>query len=176
VVISIVQTIKYEDYIKSIEFDLEKVKERMQNINELINSIKAYEDKNQDATLFGYLQEVALYTDAMDDDATKHEAVLMMTIHASKGTEFPVVFVVGLNEGVFPAIKSNSIPDIEEERRVAYVAVTRAMKKLYLTSNTGFSPMANSVLIQSRFIKDIGTENFIKDKQEFVKISNQAFD
>jgi DNA helicase-2/ATP-dependent DNA helicase PcrA len=94
-----------------------------------------------------------------------------MTIHFAKGTEFKVVFIIGMNEGIFPSIRLNSETDMEEERRIAYVGITRGMEKLYLTCNLGFSPISSEKLIPSRFIKEIGKENYRAETSEMVAIS-----
>jgi DNA helicase-2/ATP-dependent DNA helicase PcrA len=94
-----------------------------------------------------------------------------MTIHFAKGTEFKVVFIIGMNEGVFPSYRPNLATDMEEERRIAYVGITRAMEKLYLTCNIGFSPISSEKLIPSRFIKEIGKNNYRSEVSQMVSIS-----
>ncbi|EIM76008.1 UvrD/REP helicase [Nitritalea halalkaliphila LW7] len=108
---------------------------RYENVQELLNAIKEYVDneENTDKSLGAFLQEIALLTDN-DRDKDQSDAVTMMTIHASKGLEFKQVFVVGLEEDLFPSqMMMQSREDLEEERRLFYVATTRAMEKLYLT-------------------------------------------
>ena len=127
--------------------------ERLDNLAELKQSIYEYETScGEECTLENYLAHAALYTNA---DITAHKnAVRLMTIHTAKGLEFPVVFIVGLNENMFPSQKVDSIKAMEEERRLAFVAVTRAQKRLYLTEAEGFNTHAGG-RYPSRFIFDI---------------------
>ncbi len=107
---------------------------RLENVRELSTSIQGYiENAEGQPTLAGFLDEIALYTD-LDNHDPNEDAVVMMTMHAAKGLEFPVVFVVGMEEGIFPGIRSIGDPEeMEEERRLCYVALTRAKERLYLT-------------------------------------------
>jgi DNA helicase-2/ATP-dependent DNA helicase PcrA len=106
---------------------------RIENVQELKSNILGFlEQDPEDATLSGFLNEIALYTDldSMDDD----NCVTMMTVHAAKGLEFPVVYVVGMEEGIFPGTQCFSDPEeMGEERRLAYVAITRAKERLFLS-------------------------------------------
>ena len=106
---------------------------RWENIMELKSNIVEYENKAEEPSLAGFLEEMALYTDAdQADDA--EDAVLMMTMHSAKGLEFPTVFLCGMEDGLFPSFRAEeSDDDLEEERRLCYVAITRAKKQLYLT-------------------------------------------
>ena len=107
---------------------------RLENVKELLTSINGYvENAEGEPTLNGFLDEVALYTD-IDNHDPNEDAVVMMTMHSAKGLEFPVVFVVGMEEGIFPGMRSIGEPEeMEEERRLCYVALTRAKEQLYLT-------------------------------------------
>lgn len=106
---------------------------RLEHINELKSYILTYESKNEQPTLAGFLEEMALYTDA-DRTGDDEDAVLMMTMHSAKGLEFPVVFLAGMEDGLFPGFRAmERADDMEEERRLCYVAVTRAREQLYLT-------------------------------------------
>ena len=106
---------------------------RAENVQELKTNIVNYMKETEDATLSGFLDEVALYTD-IDNYDKSADCVTMMTMHAAKGLEFPVVFIVGMEEGIFPGTRVIGEPDeMEEERRLCYVALTRAKQKLYLT-------------------------------------------
>ena len=127
--------------------------ERLDNLAELKQSIYEYETScGEECTLENYLAHAALYTNA---DITAHkDAVRLMTIHTAKGLEFPVVFIVGLNENMFPSQKVDSLKAMEEERRLAFVAVTRAQKRLYLSEAEGFTNHAGG-RYPSRFIFDI---------------------
>ena len=91
------------------------------------------ENAGDEPTLAGFLDEIALYTD-LDSHDPDQDCVVMMTMHAAKGLEFPVVFLVGAEEGIFPGIRAiGETEEMEEERRLCYVAMTRAKEKLYLT-------------------------------------------
>ena len=123
----------YEAMLKAMK---EEGETRRENLGQLVSSIKTYADQNgEDATLSGFLEEVALISD-LDSYDTDADSVTMMTIHSAKGLEFPYVFVVGMEDGIFPgdAAKYNE-EDMEEERRLCYVAITRAKKDLYLSSS-----------------------------------------
>ncbi|WP_028042206.1 ATP-dependent helicase [Candidatus Stoquefichus massiliensis] len=134
---------------------------RIQNLMELKNSITNYMNTHPDtATFESYLQDIALYTS--QDDVFDDEYVSLMSIHMAKGLEFNYVFVVGLSEDVFPSFRSISEAGddgMEEERRLAYVAFTRAKKRLYLTDSQGFNFITNSPKMSSRFIDEIGSEH-----------------
>ena len=106
---------------------------RIEHIQELKSYIVRYEQTNDAPTLTGFLEDMALYTDA-DQANEQEDAVLLMTMHAAKGLEFPVVFLVGLEKDLFPSFRAQqSSADLEEERRLCYVAITRAKEQLYLT-------------------------------------------
>ncbi len=130
--------------------------ERLDNLAELKQAIAQYErDEGELMSLYDYLSHVTLMTNNDDPDST--EAVRLMTIHAAKGLEFPVVFVCGLSEGVFPTRKTNTRDKMEEERRLAYVAMTRAESVLYLTDSEGMG-LDSNMKYPSRFIFDIEPE------------------
>ncbi|OUN82959.1 ATP-dependent DNA helicase PcrA [Flavonifractor sp. An52] len=107
---------------------------RLENVRELATSIQNYLDNAvEEPSLAGFLDEIALYTD-IDSHDSGEDCVVMMTMHSAKGLEFPVVFVVGVEEGIFPGIRAIGEPEeMEEERRLCYVAMTRAKEKLYMT-------------------------------------------
>lgn len=140
--------------------------ERLENIAELVNSIKNYEEENkeEDVTLQKYLQDIALYTNL--DYQKDTDRVKLMTIHQAKGLEFPYVFVSGLSEGIFPnprSIRENKERGLEEERRLMYVAVTRAGKALFLTESEGYSSQANGAKVPSRFIREIRQDLYVTE-------------
>lgn len=140
--------------------------ERLENIAELVNSIKNYEEENKedDVTLQKYLQDIALYTNL--DYQKDTDRVKLMTIHQAKGLEFPYVFVSGLSEGIFPnprSIRENKERGREEERRLMYVAVTRAEKALFLTESEGYSSQANGAKVPSRFIREIRQDLYVTE-------------
>ena len=107
--------------------------ERRKNVDELLTSAAMYEEKNEDRTLSGFLEEIALVSDVDNYDGNSN-AVVLMTVHAAKGLEFPIVYLAGMEENLFPSPQSCQVQsDLEEERRLAYVAMTRAMNELYVT-------------------------------------------
>lgn len=107
---------------------------RLENIEELKTSILTYQNEDEEASLGGFLEEISLYTD-VDKYEPDQDTVMLMTVHSAKGLEFRNVFLVGMEQGVFPGNRSLSTPqDLEEERRLAYVALTRAKEKLTLTT------------------------------------------
>lgn len=131
---------------------------RLENIEELKSSILNYENEQEEPTLSGFLEEISLYTD-VDQYEPDQDAVMMMTIHSAKGLEFEHVYLVGMEQGVFPGTKSQeSQEELEEERRLAYVALTRAKKHLAMTSAS--SRMLYGMTMRnlpSQFLKEIET-------------------
>ncbi len=132
---------------------------RFENVQELLNSIKEFIDNedNKEKLLENFLQEISLMTDHDKEEDKNEEYISLMTIHMAKGLEFPVVFIVGVEEDLFPSqMMISSRDDLEEERRLFYVAITRAMKKLYLTySSTRYRYGMLKDCEKSRFIKEI---------------------
>ena len=107
---------------------------RLENVEELKTTVLKYAEETEEPSLSGFLEEIALYTD-LDHYDPEDDAVVMMTLHSAKGLEFPVVFIAGMEEGIFPGMNAIYNPgEIEEERRLAYVGITRAKRKLYLTT------------------------------------------
>ena len=129
--------------------------ERLENIKSLLDDIDQYTLDYPDSTLDEYLQMISLYTDKSSEKSS--DAVNLCTIHSAKGGEFEVVFVIGLSEGIFPSEKSMAEGQrgLEEERRLAYVAFTRAKQLLYLCESNSFSYVIQSAKLPSRFIKEI---------------------
>ena len=120
---------RYEDYLKT---ENEEADDRIDNVHELASNLIQYEENQDEPTLGGFLEEVSLMTD-IDNYDQAADSVVMMTMHSAKGLEFPVVFLPGMEEGVFPGMQSIYNPDeVEEERRLAYVAITRAREELVL--------------------------------------------
>ena len=132
---------------------------RYENVQELLNSIKEFldNDDNKNKKIEDFLQEISLMTDQDKEDDSNEEYISLMTIHMAKGLEFSVVFIVGVEEDLFPSqMMISSREDLEEERRLFYVAITRAMKKLYLTySSTRYRYGMLKDCEKSRFIKEI---------------------
>ncbi len=133
--------------------------ERLENVKSLLDDIKEYSENYPDSTLDEYLQMIALYTDRASEEINS-DAVNLCTIHSAKGLEFEIVFVIGLSEGIFPSEKSmiEGQKGLEEERRLAYVAYTRAKNYLYLTESNSFSYVIQSAKLPSRFINEIDKE------------------
>lgn len=131
-----------------------KDQDRIENMKELINDAQSFMIQFPEGDIQDYLEMVALYGDV---DEESGNAVKLMTIHSAKGLEFPVVFVIGLSEGTFPneRVLSEGKQGLEEERRLAYVAFTRAKDRLFLTENRGYSFVSNSNSRPSRFINEI---------------------
>lgn len=130
------EVIEETQYVKLLEEeDTEESLGRIENIEELLNKVAAYEKSTDNPTLSGFLEEVALVAD-IDNVDENNDLVLLMTLHSAKGLEFPYVYIVGMEDGIFPgykAVTSAEIEEMEEERRLCYVGITRAMKKLSLS-------------------------------------------
>ena len=121
-------------YMEMLKAGGEAMKSDIDNLGELVSAAVEYESKTEDPTLVGFLEEAALVSD-VDKYDEEAEAVVLMTIHSAKGLEFPIVFLAGAEEGIFPGMASiNNPEEMSEERRLAYVAITRAKKKLFVTS------------------------------------------
>lgn len=127
-------TLKKSGYYEGLAADKDSYNDRVENLAELKNNLLRYQQEVADAQLNGFLEEIALMTD-IDNYNESNETVTMMTLHAAKGLEFPTVFIPGMEDGIFPGPQSMYNPsDIEEERRLAYVGITRAKKQLYITN------------------------------------------
>ena len=166
----------YEEALRT-----EGSQERLDNLAELKQAVYEYETTcGEEATLEHYLNHVALFTNA--DAAEPGDKVKLMTVHAAKGLEFPYVFLCGMNEGIFPSRRTRTLPAMEEERRLAFVAMTRAEKRLFLTEaegrNTDGSPR-----YPSRFILDIDPacveytqpprEGLIAEAREYIAVTEK---
>ena len=145
----------YQDYLlKEDDGD-----ERVENVRALFEDIRHYLKSNPESTFDEYLQNIALLS--AQDEVVDGDYVTLMTVHTAKGLEYPVVFVVRFNQGVFPnmrAMNEGGYLAIEEERRLAYVAMTRAKQKLYLTLSNDYSYVIQSNLGPSQFLKESGNE------------------
>lgn len=140
--------------------------ERLDNLAELKQSVYEYETTcGEESTLEHYLAHVALFTNS--DAENSKDSVKMMTVHAAKGLEFPYVFLCGMNEGIFPSRKTGTLEGMEEERRLAFVALTRAEKRLFLSAADGRN-YDGSPRYPSRFLLDIDQSllTFTKEPQE----------
>ena len=137
--------------------------ERLENVKELINDIRNYEaDHVDDLSLSNYLQDIALYTNV--DMRNDSDVVRLMTMHQAKGLEFPYVFICGLSEGIFPShrsLRERQRAALEEERRLMYVAITRAENELFLTESEGYNISTQQDKVPSRFLTEI-KDNLIR--------------
>ena len=156
--------------------------ERLDNLAELKQSVYEYETTcGEEAMLEHYLAHVALFSNS--DAQPEHDKVKLMTVHPSKGLEFPYVFLCGMNEGIFPSRKTKTREGMEEERRLAFVAMTRAKKRLYLSEAKGRN-LDGSPRYPSRFILDIDQnlleydrkpeEGLIKEAREYIELSSRC--
>ena len=133
--------------------------ERCENVRALFEDLRHYLQVNPEASFSDYLQNIALLSS--QDEMISGSFVTMMTVHTAKGLEYPIVFIVRVNEGVFPHIRSqieSGYKGLEEERRLFYVAMTRAMKLLYMTFAGDYSYVAGGTLVPSKFLKESGNE------------------
>ena len=138
----------------------EDAADRIQNLGQLVNNVKNYCDQHgEEATLEGYLEDIALISD-IDSYNESADQVVLMTIHSAKGLEFPYVFLIGMEEGVFPSEMSKySEADLEEERRLAYVGITRAKKELYISNSVSRMLYGRTQRNEpSRFLREIEPE------------------
>ncbi len=157
-------------YIKDLENEgTDEAKGRIENIDELLNKLAAYEETADEPTLSGFLEEVALVAD-IDSLEESSNYVVLMTLHSAKGLEFPYVYMAGMEEGIFPSYMSlngdNPEEELEEERRLCYVGITRAKRELMLTAArqrmVRGETMFNAV---SRFIREI-PEEYLESKKK----------
>ncbi len=149
-------------YMDALVQSGEDAQDRIDNVNEFSSNIVQYELENREsgATLSGFLEEIALITDLDTDDA-EADRVWLMTMHTAKGLEFPYVFISGMEDGIFPGNQSiyGTQEDIEEERRLAYVGITRAKKQLYLSNATSRMLFGRTERSRpSRFLAEIPSE------------------
>lgn len=155
------------DYGKFLKSQGDEGITRLENISELKSTMANYEENAEEPSLSGFLEEISLYTD-IDNFDDNGDYVAMMTMHSAKGLEFPTVFVVGMEENIFPSARSmESEDDIEEERRLAYVAITRAKEKLYLTHSAERMLYGRTDRNRiSRFVKELPKENIDKMEED----------
>ena len=151
----------YEDMLKAK--DTEENRTRLENVRELKSSIHAYVENADTPSLAGFLEEIALYTD-IEQYNEGDDAVVMMTMHSSKGLEFPHVFLVGFEDGLFPGMRAiGDREEMEEERRLCYVAITRAKKTLTIThAHQRMLYGRTSAAMASRFLKELPADEIVK--------------
>ena len=151
----------YADMLQSK--DTEENKTRLENVRELKSSIHSYVENSPEPTLAGFLEEIALYTDIQEYNDSD-DAVVMMTMHSAKGLEFPNVFLVGFEDGLFPGMRAiGDREEMEEERRLCYVAITRAKKHLTIThARQRMLYGRTSAALASRFLREIPEECMVR--------------
>ena len=157
------EVLKKSGYRHSLQIDKTiEGESRLENIEEFLSVTKAFEKQSDDKSLVAFLTDLALISDidSLDDEEDADGPIVLMTMHAAKGLEFPVVFIIGLEENVFPHARSNNDDDeMEEERRLAYVGITRAEQRLYLTHASSRTLFGKSNYnMPSRFISEISEE------------------
>ena len=164
------KVLKDTGYIRALELEATKEAEnRIANLEEFLNVVVEFEEENAENSLQDFLESITLSSDidGMDDE---EESITLMTLHSAKGLEFPVVFLVGMEEGIFPGYRSIGEPkELEEERRLCYVGITRAKEQLFLIcakqrtvfGSTSYNPV-------SRFVEEI-PEELLEDKEEVFK-------
>ena len=164
-------------YLKSLEssYSVED-RARIDNLNEFISAASEYEENNPDDTIYDYLENLSLISD-MEKTEDKDNSILLMTMHSAKGLEFPVVFVVGMDEGLFPGKRSIDEGNIEEERRLFYVAITRAREKLYLTSSQLRRSYGKPIYYKtSRFVDEIRENIKELENKTFNSFSSKSYE
>ena len=151
------ELVERSDYLNFLKTDdPESAEDRAANVQELASNLRRFEEENPEGTLSDFLEEVSLITD-IDNYDNNADSVVLMTVHSAKGLEFPVVFLPGMEENIFPGMASVYVPsEVEEERRLAYVAITRAKEELYIfhAESRMIFGMTNRNRV-SRFVEEI---------------------
>ena len=182
----IIETLDYESYLE--EIDIEDAESRIENVEELKSKVASYEESceqtGEQPTLSGFLEEVALVAD-IDNLDEESDYVVLMTLHSAKGLEFPYVFLAGMEDGLFPSymtITADDPMELEEERRLCYVGITRAMKELTLTCARRRMVRGETQYNKSsRFLREIpeellgGRKELHKEKPQMEIARNQAY-
>lgn len=178
----IIETVGYSDYIDTESESDEQATERRQNIDELISKAVQYEETVDEPSLSGFLEEVALVAD-IDNLDENNDMVSLMTIHSAKGLEFPIVYLAGMEDGLFPSYMSISTgdeSDIEEERRLCYVGITRAKETLIMSAARMRTVRGETQMNRtSRFVREIPKEllaesaQMLKKNSEFSSITGK---
>ena len=148
-------------YMAALKSLGEEGADRIENVNELLSNIVNYERENENASLSGFLEEISLITDMDREEEDDNQRVSLMTMHTAKGLEYPVVYIIGVEEGIFPGNQSiyAGESEIEEERRLAYVGITRAKERLFISN--AYQRMLfgrTERMRESRFIGEINRE------------------
>lgn len=165
-------------YLSLIKDDTTSTGTKLDNVQELIKSLKTWQQKNPNKTLDDYFEDIALISLTLDDSANLNY-ISLMTIHAAKGLEFKNVFIIGMNEEIFPSIRA--IEDIEnedkmeEERRLAYVAITRAKERLFLSGSRGMNYETKKTKQPSRFLAEMGIsiDSFVSPSISMTEFENE---
>ena len=175
------KTLKETGYLQALQNEDKqdeklKAESRIDNLDQLLTMAEEFEDEMADSGLEEFLEDVALSSD-VDNLEEGEETVTLMTLHSAKGLEFPVVFLVGMEEGLFPSYKSIGEPkELEEERRLCYVGITRAKEMLFMTCSKMRTTYGSTSYNQpSRFIKEIPTE-MLEGKEEALEENRSRFD
>lgn len=173
----IIETVGYSDYIDTESESDEQATERRQNIDELISKAVQYEETVDEPSLSGFLEEVALVAD-IDNLDENNDMVSLMTIHSAKGLEFPIVYLAGMEDGLFPSYMSISTgdeSDIEEERRLCYVGITRAKETLIMSAARMRTVRGETQMNRtSRFVREIPKELLAESTQMLKKNSEYS--
>ncbi len=173
----IIETVGYSDYIDAESESDEQATERRQNIDELISKAVQYEETVDEPSLSGFLEEVALVAD-IDNLDENNDMVSLMTIHSAKGLEFPIVYLAGMEDGLFPSYMSISTgdeSDIEEERRLCYVGITRAKETLIMSAARMRTARGETQMNRtSRFVREIPKELLAESAQMLKKNSEYS--
>ena len=173
----IIETVGYSDYIDAESESDEQATERRQNIDELISKAVQYEETVDELSLSGFLEEVALVAD-IDNLDENNDMVSLMTIHSAKGLEFPIVYLAGMEDGLFPSyisISTGDESDIEEERRLCYVGITRAKETLIMSAARMRTVRGETQMNRtSRFVREIPKELLAESAQMLKKNSEYS--
>ena len=160
--------VKYFDFAGLLDDGTETGKDRIRNLEVLMDNANGF------GTVEEFLADAALMSSA--DESSEKNTVTLMTLHAAKGLEFPVVFMVGLEEGLFPSGRAEEEADIEEERRLAYVGMTRAMQELFLTwAQSRFSFGGRNYTMPSRFLTELGFDPYGSNEFEAEEFGADEF-
>jgi len=167
----ILQITDYKSIFNSLD-EIERIS-KLENIQELVNSAREFLEKNEETNVANYLDTISLYTD-IDNTSEDDDSVLIMTVHNAKGLEFKTVFIAGLEEGLFPHFNSfDTLNGIEEERRLMYVAMTRAKRNLFITSAASRKRYGTgSLTVKSRFISELETDETETKKEREILQKN----
>lgn len=171
------EVLEKSNYLKNLEKSIAvEDRARIDNINEFISSAAEYQENNPDDNLRDYLENLSLLSD-IDKTEDSENSISLMTMHQAKGLEYPVVFIVGLDEGLFPSKRSLDEGNLEEERRLFYVGITRAKEKLYLTSSQVRRNYGKVTYYKpSRFIEEIDDQIKKQTNKEVIDFNSKTYE